>query len=301
MKPILFLFALLIFVCSAQTSRASLYVTVSPNIYHFGNVNPAAAWPLPVLQFKLLESLGGTAGSNVTFVATQTGQGIVAGSPLNTPFALGPATNFFELLSYSITVPTTTGYFVGYITIKDVGNLNLQQQFKYDGNVVPPVGLSDYVQLMTAAGVGPSTFSPTTGSPIPSSCTLSFCPIRYSAKFFDFDNSGTSVNSWSWKVQLYHSTGTYDLPLPVTSTTMDLQISNSFTLPPKAWSRDANGNILTKVQVDIVDSDGFGHHAERVVGIKYPPNKTVGTRVIDDAVKRTESRKRSGLLIDQDH
>jgi len=137
--------------------------------------------------------------------------------------------------------------------------------------------------MVPGAGTGPSTFSPVSGSPIPSNCPA-FCPINYSARFYDFDASGTIVKSWTWKIELYHSRGTYVLPLanPTSSAPAysDLQITNTFTLPTGYdWFRNANGDILAKVQVVGIDSDTFHHHTEQLVGINYPPGKTTGTIV----------------------
>lgn len=283
MKPVLFFLAFLLIVCSAQTSRALPGLSISPSQYDLGSHNPNSSnWNV---QFTVtLFDYSGPVTNNVTFVVHQGGPGVIAPNstvtpPINGTFILGP-TDTSITLQYAFTFPATYGFFQGSIWFENqYDSSQVFTSYIYYGIVVPPVGVSDYVQLMSSAGVGPGTFSPTTGSPIPASCTLSFCPINYSAKFFDL-GSPTTVSSWTWKIQLYHSKGAYTLSLPPPfsgSTYSDLHINSAFTLPPNDWYRDANGNILAKVQVDSMDSDGFGHHAERLVGVKYPPNKTSGT------------------------
>ncbi|HTG34071.1 MAG TPA: LamG-like jellyroll fold domain-containing protein [Thermoanaerobaculia bacterium] len=143
--------------------------------------------------------------------------------------------------------------------------------------MVSSPGVTDYVKLIS----GPSTFSPIKGSPIPTNCPLAFCPISYSAQFYDIDGSGSKVSSWAWKIELFHAQGAYALPLPSPSSTpisSNLDINSPFTLPTGYdWHRDALGNIGAKVSIDVIDTDGFGHHAEQTVGVNYPPSETIGT------------------------
>jgi hypothetical protein len=199
-------------------------------------------------------------------------------------FTLGPG-NLYKLLDYQVQFPGSPGFYPGNISIEQQFNSSFYAVYHYDATVTPPVGVSDYVQFTSGPGIGPGTFSPATGSPIPAACTLKFCPVNYSAKFYDFDHTGTTASTWVWKIELYHAKGTYALPLPPPFSNpaySDLRLNSSFTLPPNDWLRDANGDILAKVQVDNVDSDGYGHHAERMIGIKSPPPKIIDR----DRIKR---------------
>jgi hypothetical protein len=285
MKAILFFLAFLFIVCSAETSHAQTYLLTSPSVQNFGNQNPnTGGW---VMSFTVtVGDYSGPVSNDVTLVVTQNGPGTITPGfgmpPLGGTFTLGPTSGLYaQTLTYNLQFPANVGFFQGDIVITDQTNYQTYTTFTYYGTVVPVVGVSDYVQLMSSTQTGPTTFSPVTGSPIPPSCTLSFCPINYSAKFFDFDGSGTTVTSWTWKIELYHLKGSYALPLPVPvsgSSMSDLHIMSPFTLPPNYdWYRDANGDILSKVQINCMDSDGYGHHAEQLVGIKYPPSKTSGT------------------------
>lgn len=289
-KAILFSLVFFFILCSAKTSHAQYYVTVTPSSKSYGNVASNSTWGVPVLKVTL-GHLQGPLPGNVTFYVQHAGISTitpVGSTPaLNTgTFTLGPS-NPYILLDYTVKFPGATGFYPGNLHIKATNDPNLSTVFHYNATVVPAVGVSDYVQFMTSSGVGPSTFSPITGSPIPPSCPLAFCPINYSAKFFDYDGSGTTAVSWTWKVELYHTGGSYILPLNTPIGTnpsySDLHINSPFTLPANYdWIRDANSNILTKVQVDNMDSDGFGHHTERLVGVKHPPNKTSGTLACSD-------------------
>jgi Concanavalin A-like lectin/glucanases superfamily len=287
MKAIILLIAFLFIACFAETSQGQTYLLTNPNVHNFGTQNAnSSGW---VMSFTVtVGDYSGTVQNDVTLVVTQNGPGTVTPAfgmpPLGGTFTLGPTSGLYsQTLQYLLQFPSTVGYFQGDIVITDQANYLTNTTYTYFGTVPPAVGVNDYVQLVssTSAGNGPTTFSPSTGSRIPPSCNLSFCPINYFAKFFDVDNSGTTVTSWTWKIDLYHLKGSYALSLPAASSTSNtsyLQIMSAFTLPPNYdWFRDANGDILTKVQVNGMDSDGYSHHAEQLVGIKYPPSKTSGT------------------------
>jgi hypothetical protein len=285
MKAILFLFAFLFIVCSAETSHSQVYLVTSPSSYSFGTGNPNSYWGSAGFSVTLIDGSGALT-NDVTFVVHHNGPATLTplgGTPCHgCTFTLGPTSGVWsQNFWYNFSFPANVGFFQGNILIEDQSDSTFYTTYTYSGTVVPAVGVPDYVQLMSSAGNGPTTFSPVTGSPIPPSCTLSFCPINYLAKFFDFDSSGTIATSWTWNIELYHSKGSYALPLLIpssTSNTSYLQIMSPFTLPPNyEWYRDVNGDILTKVQINCMDSDGYGHHAEQLVGVKYPPNKTSGT------------------------
>lgn len=285
MKAILFFLAFLFIVCSAETSHAQLSLTTFPNSYGFGTGTPNQYTGVAQIRVTLTDQQGSLT-NDITFVIHNGGPATL--TPYTpTPcfgctFTLGPSSGVWYVdFQYDVNLPANVGSFQGNIVIEDQSDPTFYTNCAYFGTVIPAVGVPDYAQLMPSTGNGPTTFSPVTGSPIPPSCNLSFCPINYYAKFFDFDNSGTTVTSWTWKIELYHSKGSYALPLPApssTSNTSYLQIMSPFALPPNYdWFRDGNGNILTKVQVNCMDSDGYSHHAEQLVGIKYPPSKTSGT------------------------
>ncbi|MBW8049406.1 MAG: T9SS type A sorting domain-containing protein [Cytophagales bacterium] len=121
---------------------------------------------------------------------------------------------------------------------------------------------------------GPLTFSQSkgTGSSV-------FSPIIYNADYIDWAPVGNFAVSWSWNIQLFHIDGTYDLIANTSGSQSDAgnfssyTISSAFTLPDLHWARDADGNILGKVNVFAIDDEGDGHGDDMLIKVKVPPNK----------------------------
>jgi hypothetical protein len=274
-----FAFLLLSLLGVAGAASAQWSITASPYLTDLGVDTRGTSGH--TISFTVTLGYGGNPIPNdVTFVMTNYGPGVVTpDSNSGSPFTLGP-NNPSKVLTYSYTFPTKLGAFQGDLRIAAQYNDNFFADNLYHGLAISLVGVTDYVKLISDTSTGPTTFSPVKGSPIPAACPLAFCPIHYSAQFFDVYGKGTAVSSWAWTIELFHTKGSYLLPLSApssTSTYSNLDINHSFTLPTGYdWHRDANGNISAKVSVDVIDTDHLGHHAEQAVGVNYPPSETTG-------------------------
>jgi hypothetical protein len=135
----------------------------------------------------------------------------------------------------------------------------------------PPIGIWDWIEIYS----GPSVISPVIGDPS-SGCPMTFCPIVYDVQFHDVEEPSTVV-SWIWNIRLFHSTGDYSLNSlfyeSSGTTNLTLAIYSPFTIPNMDWIRDLNGNVLCRIDINCMDSDGYGHTASKIIGIIYPPNK----------------------------
>ncbi|HEY0555963.1 MAG TPA: LamG domain-containing protein [Thermoanaerobaculia bacterium] len=272
------LVALSLVLSGATSVTAQCTVFASPYIVTLGNDNPGSTGHSFMSQITLFSS--SSCPNDVTFSITDYGPatGSLTGP---TSLTLGPTSGLFTAqLTFYYTFPTPVLPFQGSVHIEDLSDSSRFTDITYTGMVVSSFGISDYVQMISGPSTGPATFSPVSGSPLPPSCHLQFCPIYYQAKFFDFDGSGTSVAHWNWKIELYHRKGTYVLlsnSMPG-STISNFALNSAFTLPSGYdWVRDANGNIVAKVSVTAMDSDGISHDAGQIVGINFPPGKTTGS------------------------
>ncbi|MDQ3110848.1 MAG: T9SS type A sorting domain-containing protein [Bacteroidota bacterium] len=173
--------------------------------------------------------------------------------------------NYYFWVYPGVTFPMTPGSFYDDLIITLVEDPTVSTSFGVQGVAIPPVGITDYINI---------TSCPTPISPAFGTCTSSFCPITYSAHFNDLDGP-TSMISWTWSIKLQYKNGTYVVPATLwyNSVNSDYTIFSSFTLPNYDWIRDANNDILGQVTVDGFDSDGFTHHAGSFIGVKFPPNK----------------------------
>ena len=101
---------------------------------------------------------------------------------------------------------------------------------------------------------------------------------NYCAVFIDEAPKGDYAISYDWKLELYHSGGTYIAGTGSTgqgSESSWLVTVNSSDLLDKSWARDESGNIKGKVIVTAVDNDGVSHRDDMNIGIKYVPNKPI--------------------------
>lgn len=286
MKDLSRFIAALLLALLAATVSAQESVSVSQSSFHLGSDTPGTVNHPIFFVFTFNEDPNEQNPANHTFNVYKNGSGgFLNENSSSTPFlsfSLGPNYGYSVTFDYDYQFPPYTGYFTGDIYIEDSGEPLLNVDVTFDCTVIPPVGISDYIQLLNGIGTNPSTFSPAHGSPIPPACTLNFCPIIYSAQFIDFDGSGTYAAQWTWKIELYHTNGVYSLPLPAPSsaaTYSDLSIYSQFTLPNYDWRRDANGNIFGVVTVAALDSDHFGHSTQKIIGVNYPPAPMTGKLV----------------------
>lgn len=291
MKIVLRFFAALVVALASGAAFAQESVSVSQNWFHLGPDTPSTPFHTIQFVFTFNEDPNEPNPSNHTFnVYKNPSLGFLTEANSSTPaisFSLGPSYGYSATFTYDYQYPPVTGYFTGDIYIEDAGEPLLNADVMYDLTVIPPIGISDYIQFINSVGANPSTFSPTTGSPIPPGCPLAFCPILFSAKFYDFDASGTIATHWTWTIDLYHANGAYSLPLPPSSDSSaysDLGIYSTFTLPNFDWRRDANGDIFAVVTVTALDSDGFRHRTQAIVGVTYPPAPMTGKLVCPSGV-----------------
>jgi concanavalin A-like lectin/glucanase superfamily protein len=276
MKTKLLAFVFLYIILSVGTAEAQTSPYAQPSTQNIGTITTNTC----CLDISFDVFYNGP--DDVTLHVIITGSGILQpdSSTPTSDFTMGPS-NDIQHFGYFVTAPNFVGVFSGSIIAQDVADPSSYALFQYSGNSIPPVGVSDFVEMSPSSG-GPSTFSPIKGSPIPP-CPLPFCPITYAAKFRDFDGNGTTGKTWQWTIQLYHTRGSYTVISTNSSQPSDssvVTIYSAFTLPSGLdWSRDANGNVVAKVSVDCIDSDGFGHHAEQIVGVLDVPStlKTFGT------------------------
>ncbi len=208
-----------------------------------------------------------------------------ASNPSQAPFTLSTFPSTQELF---FNLPILVGLQTGSITIQQTGYTpgddpcrddpdpdaipdppNLSAAFVYDYHG-SSVGISDYARIKSSDAV----FSPLTGSLSPDCVPRrqGYCPPRYNAEFIQAEGSHAYEVSASWNAYLVGRTGSF--PLPLTSIGDETAIAGPLALPAnEQWLRDSNGNILGVMQVEVKDSEQFGHQAQFVFGVQTPPAK----------------------------
>jgi hypothetical protein len=223
-----------------------------------------------------LENISDDDTSIVTVDVTNSDQLVTEGGDAPASFTLDPLGNPCKEITYTFTYPPFSGVINSVLKFEDAADPD-------DSAVVfigadNDTGISDTIKLVTGGGVGPSPISPLHGLP---GCVVPFCQISYEAQFEDNDQSGTTAvaSSWTWRLVLQGTAGTYDAGLPAAGTNSPkmsfFDIDQPFTVPDRAWVRTAAGDISAQMQVSCLDSDGFAHNAFQSLGIKFHPNAPV--------------------------
>jgi hypothetical protein len=198
-------------------------------------------------------------------------QGFTFPNPTTWTFpSAGHPTVLTRQLTVGITYPTTPGHWVKVFAVYN-DFTSTSEYVTVSGDVPPATGLEDY---NTMTGVVP-VFSPVTGGAATEPLSGSFHRVRFKATY-----SGLFASSWNWYMDLYHTTGTYRVPLAATQFSAKEcygDLTTAFSLPGNlTWLRDASHHIVTKVSADCLEWDAgttYSHHCEAMVGIKTRPNR----------------------------
>jgi hypothetical protein len=121
-----------------------------------------------------------------------------------------------------------------------------------------PVGMYDWCRISDG---GTTIITPSTTS------------LSYTAGFYDGDSWPTDPVSWDWKLIFVHSSGAcIARSWTVTSAVSDLTwYISGFSLPSGyQWYYNYFGNIIGRIELDLLDSDGY-HHLD-AIDIQYTPN-----------------------------
>lgn len=147
----------------------------------------------------------------------------------------------------------------------------------------PPVGPNDNLTIKNPpSGL---VYPPIGGTVIPNN-TLNFAPgenISFYAQFSSY-YCNTAAVTYNWKVELYHSEGTYTYISESTSgydgwpssceSCTHLSISAPTTLPDYEWQRNDDGTIHGKIFVESLDNNGYVNKSDNeYIRLEYKPNK----------------------------
>jgi len=278
-----FLFvSVVLFLMASEAARAGLSVSIAPESSSLGLVERNATQTL-----SLTVSLNCTTGAFSDQVTFQVSSMSTVIGPSFTLSGSSPS----KALPFTIKFPSQLGWFIGSFVVEEVSHEPgdspcagegppLSAIHTYVGTVFDcNVCIHDLVRIEhDASRVSPYIFSNITGNlcgPESCPCGIGICPVVYPAHYENAPGSTASPVKWTWKVGLYHRSGVYQLgSLQIALGGEELVVPTPFPLPPNnEWLRDKNGNIVAKVEVDVLNSRGFIAHAEQIVGIQAPPDR----------------------------
>jgi hypothetical protein len=130
--------------------------------------------------------------------------------------------------------------------------------------------------------------------------TQSTTSLSYTAIFYNVDIPPSHPVSWDWKLKFVHSEGDC-IARSWTSTSTNSQLTwsiSNFSLPSGyQWSYTYDGKIPGRVELDLLDSDGY-HHLDAINVMYVPSDLYPGVLVYEDeSVNNTRSDVRAHQLL----
>ncbi len=148
-----------------------------------------------------------------------------------------------------------------------------------------PLGLDDWCRIYDG---GTTTITPSTTS------------LSYTAGFYNGDIWPTHPVSWEWKLIFVHSSGDC-IARSWTSTSTGSELTwniTGFSLPSGyLWYYNYDGKIPGRVELDLLDSDGYHHHD--AINVVYVPSNLYPGFVLyeDNTVSSTQPEVKAHQLI----
>jgi hypothetical protein len=243
------------------SSPTNYFMDVSPNLINlegsvdsFHNLSDYVIW---------ISAIGSPSGDISVYAQGPTLGSVVGGLP-SLSVNLYADYGYQAQLNGTYKFPTSWSpgtTFVDQINFYAFGNPNAGFATLNINGYVPgtPAGVGDYITLN-----GPSIFSAVTGNLNPNCPPQQFCPLQYSAQFFDLQGNGSTMPNWNWTLELKRPQGFMTVRSYVGTTFpySDFIISAPLNVSPLvSWERNPNGNVIGRITVSGLDSDGYPQYA----------------------------------------